>query len=515
MWGFLAGVWGALFLTVSPAWRTARYYEYGYLVPVLVVFLLLQRRREFRGLTWRRVPLHGWIGLVVLCTALSALGFLTFGISDWRIAFVVQALLTAAVSFWVVGLAGSLSRARALAGIVLLGLTAVPWPVVVESHVVDQFTTWVVDLNVAVLPYLGVPAAKLGNIILAGEHRVEVAEACSGIKSLQMLLTAAFFLGEFARMTLGRRALLLAAALPVAFFFNTLRSMLLAFGSFAYGSSWYESWHDPLGYLSFCFSGATLLFLGDRLQPDRIWSARGRAGETLTPHARTGLRRWWPVLPVGWALCLALAALASRSENWLRSDPVFASRVRLPAEWESEWMPMSNEANEQLSCLDSQVRSFFLPGGKCEVYFLEWNNLFTGYRDVTLHRPDICMGHYGGAEELAEPDLRELRSAAGEMQVFSFRRSPGNGAMRVYRILGTIGEDGELVLGDWALTTSAESVARLSRRRMLELALDKESLRERFFMILIGVEGNVTEGEADQLVERIFLQAQSSLRDAV
>lgn len=512
IWIFLGALWSWLFLCVSPVWKTGRYYEFGYLVPFLLAFLVFQRRGLSKGVRFRQLSILGWGGIGLLAIPITTLAYLSIGISDWRLVFGLQGILTASLTLWILAWTGGVRYALGFLGIILLGLTAVPWPINLEGQVVDRFTKLVVDFNVSILPYFGIPGEKVGNVIMAGTQRVEVAEACSGIKSLQMLLALALFVGESGFLSLGRRAFLLASALPLAFVFNTMRTLALSYGSFKLGEGWYENWHDTLGFVSFGCSGGSLLLLGQLLIHRGRLTLKGSYAKPPSTIQSGGVLMGLNVAGFIWVFLLVSAGLMSRMISWWDNDAVFASRVRLPDNWESRLQVMDDEAQQQLSCIDSQVQTFLLPGGSAQVYFLEWSNLFAGYRDVTIHRPDICLGYYGGAKEKAKPMLQAMESTAGQRQVFQFSQSASQRSMRLYRILGTLNENGELNLGDWAVATSSEATNRFSYRRMVDLAFHKSKLRQRFFMILISVEGNVTATEADNLAEDVFRIAQSSIR---
>jgi exosortase len=68
-----------------------------------------------------------------------------------------------------------------------------------------------------------VPAVREGNIILLPSARLEVAEACSGIRSLFSLLTLTVVYSYLAETKIGVRILLALMAVPIAVLANALR----------------------------------------------------------------------------------------------------------------------------------------------------------------------------------------------------------------------------------------------------------------------------------------------------
>ena len=73
------------------------------------------------------------------------------------------------------------------------------------------------------LPVAGVPAIRKGNIILLPSARLEVAEACSGIRSLFSLLALTIVCGYLAETRIGIRVLLALMAIPISVLANALR----------------------------------------------------------------------------------------------------------------------------------------------------------------------------------------------------------------------------------------------------------------------------------------------------
>ncbi len=70
---------------------------------------------------------------------------------------------------------------------------------------------------------LGVPVLLEGNVIRLPVMPLEVAEACSGIRSLMSLFTLAVFYGYFLERSTVRRIILALASIPIAVTANVLR----------------------------------------------------------------------------------------------------------------------------------------------------------------------------------------------------------------------------------------------------------------------------------------------------
>jgi exosortase len=73
------------------------------------------------------------------------------------------------------------------------------------------------------LPFFGVPVLREGNVIELSTMKLEVAEACSGIRSLMSLFTLAVFYGYFLEKSTMRRTILALASIPIAIAANAVR----------------------------------------------------------------------------------------------------------------------------------------------------------------------------------------------------------------------------------------------------------------------------------------------------
>jgi exosortase len=70
---------------------------------------------------------------------------------------------------------------------------------------------------------MGVPVLREGNVIVLPAMALEVAEACSGIRSLMSLATLAIIYGYLMERKISIRVLLALASIPIAVAANSLR----------------------------------------------------------------------------------------------------------------------------------------------------------------------------------------------------------------------------------------------------------------------------------------------------
>lgn len=133
-----------------------------------------------------------------------------------RVSFVLLAAGLVALLFgWAM-----LARVRFALLVLLL---AIPLPTLVLNQITFPLQLLASRMSAAMLPLAGVPVLRDGNVIQLASMKLEVAEACSGIRSLISLLTVAILFGYFVEKTVSRRVVLALASIPIAVLANSAR----------------------------------------------------------------------------------------------------------------------------------------------------------------------------------------------------------------------------------------------------------------------------------------------------
>jgi exosortase len=129
-------------------------------------------------------------------------------------------------------------------------------------------------VTVGLLKIIGMPVARNGNIIMLPNYSLEVAEACSGLRSLVTLMALGAL---YAYLKMPGRTLpviLFAATVPIAIVTNIFRIFVTAVGAYAISKDLAESFlHELSGLLVFITAlilviilGALLVWIRKRLQ---------------------------------------------------------------------------------------------------------------------------------------------------------------------------------------------------------------------------------------------------------
>lgn len=256
-WAFLALLYLQLALSLMPTWSDGTYYDYGWLALFVVPFFFLTRWRETGPSgaeleeRLRRLAISlPMMGLVVGCLLVITLLRMTqWADSSWRPPLVFHGIivlgLTAVLLFRIQG-----RSIAAYWGCTIVVLLVIPLPMGFESSLIHWLTKGVMEFALFVNRMLGLPLASQGETIFANGIPLQVSDGCSGIRSFQSGIFAGFVLGEFLRLPLLSRLVLLASGFGLAFLMNGCRVIYLVRHAVAHPGADLEKVHDMSGYVS-------------------------------------------------------------------------------------------------------------------------------------------------------------------------------------------------------------------------------------------------------------------------
>ena len=116
-----------------------------------------------------------------------------------------------------------IDHARILAFPILFLLLMVPLPEILFSRITFPLQMVASRLGETAIGASGIPVLREGNVLYLPGRALEVAEACSGIRSLITLLMLAIVLGYFTDRRASVRVAIAVAAVPIAVLANAIR----------------------------------------------------------------------------------------------------------------------------------------------------------------------------------------------------------------------------------------------------------------------------------------------------
>jgi exosortase D (VPLPA-CTERM-specific) len=239
-------------------------FSHGFFVPLFSGFVIWQSYGRLA-----RIPRRpSWIGLIPL---VAGLGVLIVGRLGAEIFLERSSLLLVLAGIVILFLGLDLFRAVVFPWAFLLLM--IPIPAIVLNEIKFPLQLLASQVAATVLPWLGVPVLREGNIINLAAMPLEVADACSGIRSLMSLVTLGIIYGYLMDKRLWVRWLLACAAVPITVFANDIRivgtGLLVEYWNPEAAEGYY---HTSWGVLIFVISLLTLYALHAGIR--RVWPDR-------------------------------------------------------------------------------------------------------------------------------------------------------------------------------------------------------------------------------------------------
>jgi exosortase len=210
---FLWLYWSTLGHLIAQWWRDPNF-SHGFFVPLFSAFVVWQERHRLAKLR----PNPSWTGLAVLALALALLLLGQLGAELFLARLSLVILLAGLVLLFL----GS-NFLRALLFPLAFLLLMIPIPAILFNQITFPLQIAASRVAAFVLRLLGVPVLREGNVITLPAMSLEVAEACSGIRSLMSLTTLAVIYGYLMERRIWLRVLLALASIPIAIVANSVR----------------------------------------------------------------------------------------------------------------------------------------------------------------------------------------------------------------------------------------------------------------------------------------------------
>ena len=394
---FVLVCWGLAVRHLSSEWTLSEQYNYGWIVPLLVLYVLRIRLEKLPPPGLKPWPWTISAGLLLIALAEALILPVQAANADWRLLGWALTGLASVATLLLVTQVGGLPWLMHLAFPVLFFFTAVPWPRPIEMKIMQELMVKNAWLAAELLHWLGVQAEVQGNLIRLKSSTVGINEACSGIRSFQGSLMATLFIGEIFELSRGRRFWLLLVGAGLALITNIGRTLFLSLMTDLGGMDAHDRWHDPAGFgvLGACVAGVT--FTGWMLSCKRGYAHPHRS-HALTPLAGT-LAALSTAAIVGVVL---IVAGWGATEAWFRAQESATTRL---AGWRFRQPSDSAgfELVEQSKAVRGDLRYDFHSGGRWRdaegrqwvAHYFRWEPGRNAVGTVLVHDPRACLGGTG------------------------------------------------------------------------------------------------------------------------
>lgn len=368
-------------------WNTQEEYGHGYFIPLISLWLLWQRKDALLA----AIGEASWVGPALIfggCIGLL-LGELTAIYVLMQFSFLIT-LIGLVLAY------GGKSLLRvALLPIAFL-VFAIPLPYFVGAQLSWRLQLISSELGVGILRLLGYSVYLEGNVIDLGAYKLQVVEACSGLRYLYPLLSIGFLMAYMYKGKLWQRILVCLSTIPITVMMNSVRIALVGILVDRWGNSmadgflhYFEGWIIFMTCLLILIGEIKLLeYFG---QKRSFWQA---VDFPVIPVVSAKSAETKPNKPLYAAVGLILAALLTVNVVGNRQEikPARTQFATFPAQfdgWIAKEESLSKEVEQFLGVDDYLLADYSKPDvGGVNFYVAYYASQRKG---VSPHSPQVCM----------------------------------------------------------------------------------------------------------------------------
>jgi exosortase D (VPLPA-CTERM-specific) len=370
-------------------WTIQEEYSHGFLIPVVAAWLIWTRRHILLA----SFGPPSWAGALVILVAMfmHVIGLLSAIFLLSQLAIVV-ALLGIVLAI------GGFSLLRAAFFPIIFLIFAIPLPYFVDANLSLNLQLISSQLGVFFIRLFGIPVYLEGNVIDLGDYKLQVVDACSGLRYLFPLFSLSVLAAYLFNAPIWQRALVLLSSIPITIAMNGFRIGIVGLTMDRWGPRMADgALHFFEGWIIFIASALLLAleaYVLARLSGKRVFEIF-RVPAYATPslpreHKGSGGHR----MPIFTSLILICATLLTGSLISNRSEliPERSRFVTFPmaiGEWRGHSSLLESWAENNLALDDYVLSDYTKPDGKVvNLYVAYYISQRTG---ESPHSPLVCI----------------------------------------------------------------------------------------------------------------------------
>ena len=371
-------------------WDTQEEYSFGYIIPFISLFLIWQRKDQLE-----RIPFSGsWSGFVMV---LVALVFLAVGELS-TLGTVSQYALLLAIAGLALSYTGTAGFRVILVPVAVLAFM-VPLPNYLLREISQALQLLSSQLGVALIRLCDISVFLEGNVIDLGAMKLQVVEACSGLRYLFPLMTLGFIAAYFYQEKFWKRAVLFLSTIPVTVLMNSFRIGLIGITVEFWGKSMAEGLlHEFEGWIIFMACTAVMLL---EMWLLTYWSKPRRRlrevfGIDFPPATPADAKRNYRPLPRSYVASViavgAAAVLAVLVPEPAHVLPERRNLIEFPLEL-GQWKGRANRLEQiylaELKLDDYLLADYANAGGQTVNLYVSWYG--SQVNGNSAHSPRACI----------------------------------------------------------------------------------------------------------------------------
>uniref|UniRef100_Q07SN6 Eight transmembrane protein EpsH n=1 Tax=Rhodopseudomonas palustris (strain BisA53) TaxID=316055 RepID=Q07SN6_RHOP5 len=369
-------------------WSTQDEYSHGFLIPVVSGWLFWTRREALRA----SLGQQSWLGVLVilLAGAMHVFGSLSALFIVSQMGFVV-ALMGIALAF-----GGQAFLRTAFVPIFFL-FFAIPLPYFIDATLSWRLQLISSDLGALFIRTMQIPVYLEGNVIDLGSYKLQVVEACSGLRYLYPLMSLGFLAAYLFQAPIWQRLIVFLSTIPITILMNSLRIGIVGIIVNFSGPQ------DADGFLHMfegwiIFVGCALLLLGEMYLLTAL-ASRKQLFDILRPPSPTpadvSRTQWRPLLlPI--ISCLVLTIVTGVMGSYISArkeiSPIRESLLGFPnslGRWLGRTSSIDSQTERGLGLTDYILSDYRAPDGRSVNFYVAY---YASQRNgQSPHSPSVCI----------------------------------------------------------------------------------------------------------------------------
>ncbi len=393
-------------------------FGHGYFIPAISFYLIWQRRDELGALDLK----GSWIGVAVL--GLGSLIFLLGQLS--AIYIIVQYAFLISLYGLIISLLGMKAFRIMLVPLLFLVLM-IPFPDFLYQGLSQQLQLISSQIGVAVIRLFGISVFLEGNVIDLGTYKLQVVEACSGLKYLFSLISIGFICAYLYNDKLWKRIFIFLSTIPITIFMNSFRIGVTGVLVEHWGISHADGFlHEFEGLV--IFGVAVIILLAEMALLARIGKPRKTLRDVFaipqTDIKSTGgfkkLRESKPfisVIGITIAVAITMQLMENRKVQELPRK-TFYNFADTIGKWQGKKTKLSANVLESLKVDDYIMSNYVSKEGKAINFYIAWYN--SQKAGKSAHSPRSCMP--GGGWQIAGLTTRTIDFKSNKIKPIQVNR---------------------------------------------------------------------------------------------
>ena len=224
-------------------WNNREEYSHGIMIPFVAAFLIWQRRDLLEKIQFE----GSWFGFLVVTG-----GLMLFFIGELSTLYIViEYAFVVVVTGFALAFMGPKAFRLVVAPLLML-LLMIPLPNFFLNNLSSELQLISSAIGVWFIQLFGISVFLEGNVIDLGSMKLQVVDACSGLRYLFPLMTFGFIAAYFFKAPLWQRAFVFISTIPITILMNSFRIGLIGVTVEYWGETMAQGFlHDFEGWIVF------------------------------------------------------------------------------------------------------------------------------------------------------------------------------------------------------------------------------------------------------------------------